>query len=404
MEYTMSNRLKMASFIMMAIGVIALVYSFVTDHAPEGVPQSEWHHMRFWANLLFNSFYFMGIAVGALFFIAVQYAAEAGWSVVVKRVFEAISSFLPYGAAGLVIVLLAATFHGNHLYHWLDSRLLDENSEHYDAIIAGKSAYLNPVFFWIRTLLYLGVWIYFMRWFRKTSLEEDLIGGTELYFKSRKMAAIFLVFFAITSSTSAWDWLMSIDTHWYSTMYGWLTFSGIWVSAMIVSIILVLYLKSQGYLKEVNENHLHDLSKWMFAISLLWCYLWFSQFMLIWYSNIPEEVLYYIPRLHEFKGFFLGTFFINFAFPFFILMSRDAKRQPLWTLPVAIVLFFSYWLNMYVVVYPGTVGEPLFGFPEVGLMIGFLGLFIFVVNKTLEKAPLIVKHHPFLEESKHIHI
>jgi hypothetical protein len=404
MEYKMSNRLRNASILMMIIGLVALVYSFVTDHAPQGVNHENWHHMRFWANLLFNGFYFTGIGLGALFFLAVQYAAEVGWSVVVKRVVEAVSQFLPYGAAVLVIVFLAATFHANHIYHWLDHSLIDPSSDKYDPIIAGKTAYLNPFFFWFRTLLYLGVWIYFMKWFRRASLEEDLVGGTEIYFKSRKMAAIFLVFFAVTSSTSAWDWLMSIDTHWFSTMYGWLTFAGIWVSAMIMIIITTLYLKDRGYLKEVNENHLHDLSKWMFAVSLLWCYLWFSQFMLIWYSNIPEEVVYYIPRLHEFKGFFLGTFFINFAFPFFILMSRDAKRQPLWTLPVAIVLFFSYWLNMYVFVYPGTVGEPLFGFGEIGVMIGFLGLFLFVVHKSLEKAKLIPVNHPFLEESKHIHI
>jgi hypothetical protein len=197
---------------------------------------------------------------------------------------------------------------------------------------------------------------------------------------------------------------MSIDTHWFSTLFGWYVFSGIWVSAMIFLMLFVIWLQNQGYLSFVNKSHLHDVSKWVFALSFLWTYLWFSQFMLIWYSNIPEEVTYYIHRLEHFKGLFFGVFLVNFAFPMIILMSRDAKRVIGYLLFVGALIFIGHWLDVYLMIMPGGVGHLHFGFMEIGMFIGFLGLFLFTVFNSLSKAPLLVKNHPFVEESKHLHI
>src|SRR5690606_5969387 len=182
-----------------------------------------------------------------------------------------------------------------------DPELYDPNSPHYDKIIAGKEAYLNQPFFWARTLVYLGVWTWFTMRFRKRSLLEDEVGGTDIHFKNVRDAAIFLVFFGFTSSTAAWDWIMSIDTHWFSTLFGWYVFSGMWISGMVVVTLLALYLRDKGLLPNLNDSHVHDLGKWVFAISFLWTYLFFSQFMLIWYSNIPEEVTYFEARIDHYK-------------------------------------------------------------------------------------------------------
>lgn len=420
MEFIFTKKSKITFAIFMAIGVISMIIGFGADDTA--------HHARFWSNILINGFFFFGISLGTLFFLALQYATEASYLTVLKRVFEGITQYMWVGAAVLIIFFASSSLHLNHIYHWMDAAATNEyviestigsdhpeyvsemtdgavENEHFDHIIAGKTAYLNQGFFWIRTLAYLGVWLFFVNLFRKRSLLEDQEGGTKIHFKNMVYSALFLVFFAYSSSAASWDWLMSIDTHWFSTLYGWYVFSGMWVSAMITIVLLTLYLKSKGYLKEVNKSHMHDITKWMFAISFLWSYLWFSQFVLIWYSNIPEEVTYYMTRIDHYTGLFFGMFAVNFIMPMVILMSRDAKRSIGYSLVVGLILFVGHWLDVYLLVTPGTVGNNWdFGLFEIGTFIGFLGLFLFTVFRSLAKAPLMVKNHPFLEESKHLHI
>jgi hypothetical protein len=404
LNYTFTSKGKTISFTLMAIGLIGIVYGFMTDH--------ETHGTRVWANILINSFFFLGMAVTATFMIAVNYAAEAAWGVALKRVFEAVSAFLPFGALALVIAIAAGSLHWHHIYHWMDSAVYDPQSPAYDEIIANKSGYLNQPFFWIRTLLYLAIWWMFQRLFVSRSREEDRLGGTEIHFKTIKSAAWFLVLFAVTSTTSAWDWIMSIDTHWFSTLFGWYTFSGMWISGVIMVTLFTLFLKSKGYLEQVNESHIHDMGKWMFAVSFLWSYLWFSQFMLIWYSNIPEEVTYYLNRIENFKWAFFGMFIINFAFPMLILMSRDAKRNIGFLTFVGVIIFLGHWIDTYILVMPGSLSNASggaefiwggFSWYEFAMMFGFLGLFLFVVQTALTKAPLMVKSHPYLGETLHHH-
>lgn len=391
--YTFSDKEKKLTYLMMGIGLLALIGSIATGAGAQ----------RIWGNLLIDGFFFFGIAIIAVFYIALMYAAEAAWGVVLKRVMEAVSCYLPYGIGLLLLVFLAGSLHLHHLYHWMNPDLFDPASEHYDEIIANKKAYLNLPFFWIRALLFVGVYYLCQRTFRKRSLEEDSSGGIELHKKNITTAAIFLVFFGFTSSVASWDWLMSIDTHWFSTLFGWYTFSGMWVTGSITITLLAYYLKNKGLLQEVNENHLHDMGKWVFAISMLWSYMWFFQLMLIWYANIPEEVTYYTARFADYKLLYFGMFFVNFAFPFFLLMDRDAKRSKFWVVTIGLIAFFGHWLDLYLMVTPGTMKtEGLIGLTEIGLLIGFLGLFAFVVLNALSKAPLVVKQHPFLEESLHL--
>lgn len=352
---------------------------------------------RLWSNLLINGFFFFGIALGALFYLGLHYATESGWGVVLLRVFEGISSAIWLGMAALLVVLLAATFGMNHIYPWMDSDIVNS-----DSLIYGKSAYLNKGFFWIRILAYFGVFGFFMLWFRKTSRKEDEEGGVEHHFKMYRRGALFLVFFAVFSSTMAWDIIMSIDTHWFSTLFGWYTFSGIWLSGMIMVMMVTLYMKSKGALEYVNENHIHDVGKWMFAISFLWSYLWFSQFMLIWYSNIPEEVTYFIARFEDYRYIFMGMFAVNFVLPMVFFMSRDTKRSAPYLIVIGLIIFIGHWFDVFCMVMPGTVfAEWEYGMLEIGMFMAFLGGFLLLVFKGLASAPLVQKNHPYLQESIH---
>jgi len=394
MNYTFNQKNKTIAFVLIAIGVISIAASFLT------------HSHQAWSNLLQNTFYFMTISLAGTFFLAVQYSAEAGWSVVLKRILEAMGAFLPFGAALMLIVFfgnyIAAHNGGHYLYHWLHEALYDPASAEYDKIIAGKSAYLNLPFFIIRMLAYFAIWIGFTQLFRKLSLKEDIEGGTANYLKAKRYAAIFLVLFAVTSSTAAWDFIMSIDTHWYSTLFGWYTFSGMFISGLAVMNFILVYLVKRGYMPWITEHHLHDAGKFMFAFSIFWTYLWFSQYMLIWYANIPEEVTYFMIRIEHYKGLFLANFFINFIAPFLLLMTRDAKRKLNLLMTISVILFIGHWIDIFLMVTPGVVKEHWhIGWMEIGTTLGFLGLFMFVVQNALTKAPLLREKHPLLQESLH---
>ena len=392
--FTIDKKAKNFSMALMAIGLIALIFGFVSN--PHGA----------WPALLFNTYFYLGISVFAVFFVALQYVAEAGWSIVLKRVPEAIMGALPVFSAIMLLIMIASIMHWNHIYHWLHDGIMDPASKHYDRIIAGKEPYLNATFFIIRTIVYLLGWNYFAKKLRSLSLLEDKQGGSDLHFRGVRTSAWFMVFFAVTSAMASWDWIMSIDTHWFSTIFGWYIFAE-WSAIGFTTIFLfTLYLKRQGYLQDVNENHIHDLGKWIFAFSLVWTYMWFSQFMLIWYANIPEEVTYYTARLEveNYKFLFWFSMLINFLFPIILLMSRDAKRNNSRLIFVSCVILVGHWLNSYLLVAPGTLGtHGHIGFAEVGMGVGFAGLLIYLTLNTLTKEPLETKNHPFLDESKHLH-
>jgi hypothetical protein len=377
----------------MGVGALSIILGFITDSH------------RAWPALLLNIFFFTAISLGALFFMAVQYASEAGWSAAIKRPIEAVASYLPIGSLFMLVFMILSVMHLNHIYHWMDSDLYDPASPHYDSIIAGKKAFLNGPFFLIRTIVYLAGWVLFWRAFMKKSDIEAQGLDVKNYKKSMSLAAWFLVFFAVTSSTSAWDWIMSIDTHWFSTLFGWYTFAGLFVSALTMITLVTLHLKSRGLLPEVNDNHIHDLGKFMFAFSVFWTYLWFSQFMLIWYSNIPEEVTYFQDRFANYNFIFILNLFLNFFFPFLVLMRRGAKRNYNLLFFVGIVILFGHWSDNFVMIMPGVMKEHWhFGWVEFGMLAGFLGLFLYRVLGTLASRPVNNPTHVFYQESVHHHI
>jgi Ni/Fe-hydrogenase subunit HybB-like protein len=202
----------------------------------------------------------------------------------------------------------------------------------------------------------------------------------------------------------SWDWIMSLDPHWFSTLFGWYVFAGMFVSGITMIALVTIYLKSRGYLEFVTDSHIHDLAKFMFGISIFWTYLWFSQFMLIWYSNIPEEVTYFVTRIEDYGGLFFGMVVLNFLFPILILMNSDYKRINWFVVMAGIAILVGHYIDVFVMIMPATVGESwFFGIPEISGVLFFGGLFIFVVFTALAKAPLLVKNNPFLKESRHFH-
>ena len=394
--FTITKNAKNLSMALMAVGLIALIFGFYTDaHAA-------------WPSLLFNTYFYLGISVFSVFFIAMQYVSEAAWSIVLKRVPEAIISFLPVTGIIMLIILVTSAMHfgGNHIYHWMEEGIMTKGSDNYDKIIAGKEAFLNTTFFLARSVVYILGWIYFGRKLKQLSLDEDKHGGLSYYKSGIKTSAWFMVFFAVTSSVASWDWIMSIDAHWFSTLFGWYVFAE-WAAIGFATILLItLYLKRLGHLENVNESHIHDLGKWVFAFSLVWTYMWFSQFMLIWYANIPEEVAYFTARLEveNYKFLFWFSMIINFVLPVVLLMSRDAKRHNSRLIFVSIIILIGHWLNSYLLVAPGTLNtHGHIGFTEIGIGLGFAGLLIHLTFKTLAKEPMEAKNHPLLDESKHLH-
>ena len=392
MEFKVTKKANKFTLSLIVIGLLFTVLGIATGYSD--------HHFltRFLSNGLINSFFFFSLALGSLFFLALQYATETGWYVAIKRVIEAIMGYLPYGIGFMVLVFLALTLtNGAHIYSWMDPETVA-----HDEMIQMKSSYLNPVFFWIRTIVYLGIYFLFWRGYKKRSLEEDRVGGTEIHFKNYKKGAAFLVFFAVFTNTSSWDWIMSIDVHWFSTLFGWYTFAGIWCSTMTTIVLLIIYLKKQGYLPKVNENHIQDVGKWVFATSFLWSYLWFSQYMLIWYANIGEEVIYYMVRIEHYKVLYFGMFIVNFAFPMLLLMSRDAKRNAGTLTVIGIIILLGHWMDVYIMISGGSMGaNAKIGFLEIGMLIFMAGLFIRIILNNLTKAPLTPVNHPFLDESIH---
>ena len=394
--YKISKNTHLLSLGLILIGVISTAYAFITDiHAA-------------WTSLLFNNYFFLGISIFAVFFVALQHVAEAGWSTAIKRVPEAIMTFLPYACAVMIFIVIAAILHWNHIYHWMEEGIMTEGAPNYDKIIAGKEAYLSPIFFLVRSIIYVTVWIYCAKRLRDISLQGDLEGGIgeKSYNKGITVSAWFIVFFAVSSSTASWDWIMSIDTHWFSTLFGWYIFSE-WSAIGFTTILLFcLFLKKQGYLEHLNESIIHDLGKWVFAFSIVWTYMWFSQFMLIWYANIPEEVTYFMERIElpNYRFLFWFSAAINFVVPTIMLMSRDAKRNTNLLITASITILIGHWINSYLLFAPGTLHDHgHLGFAELGMGLGFLGLFLFVVFRSLTTRSLEIKHHPFLEESKHLH-
>jgi len=352
-----------------------------------------------WAAVYVAALFFMLISLGALAFYAIQNAAQAGWSPVLFRVMEGISAYLLPGSIIFLLLLIAGTADLHHLFIWMDEEVVKT-----DHLIQGKTGYLNKAFFLIRAVIFLAGWNLYRYYARKNSIAQDDATDNTYYKKNFKAAAGFLVFFIITESIMSWDWIMSVDPHWYSTLFGWYVFASFIVSAVTVINLFTVYLKSRGYLEYVNTSHIHDLAKFMFGFSVFWTYLWFSQFMLMWYANIPEEVTYFVTRIEQYNLPFFGMLVLNFVLPILILINTDFKRLSWIIVMAGIIILCGHYLDFYIMIMPATVGDQWFiGAGEIGSVFFFLGLFIFVTFTALTKVPLLAKRNPYIEESKHFH-
>lgn len=389
-QFTVPAKQKTIAFVLMAIGIISLIVGFVMyKDNPE----------RVWANLLLDSVFFLGIIMASAFFMAAHYVAWGGWWIVLRRIPEAISSVLPVAAGILGLVLIF----GNHtLYEWTHAEVVSA-----DPILSDKTAYLNLPFFFTRFVFFLGILILLNWLMRKSSIKEDSTepGSLVEHKAGLKWGSLFLLFFAVYISVSAWDWLMSLDPHWFSTMFAWYAFASFWVSGISVITLVTIYLKRKGYLSFVTENHLHDLGKYMFAFTVFWTYLTYDQFMLIWYANIPEETIYFKERFMNYEFLFFAVWILNFIVPFFSLIRRDEKRKMKSLTIIAIIIICGHFLDYYMMVMPATVKSNYgFGILELGLPCFYIGLFLFLVFNYMAKRPLLAKNSPYLKESLNHHI
>lgn len=387
-QYQANPKVKTTSFIFIGIGLILFAVGAFLSH----------NSTRILANLLHNSLFFTLITLISVFFISFNYLANAGWSVAIKRIPEAISQVFPiFGVITLCLVLFILWTGRSDIFHWLD-----KDAVAHDELLKGKSGYLNVPFMSIRFICYFIVWILAAITLRKYSkLEDNMPAGSLKYFKkSRIVGTAFLVFFAVTISTSSWDWLMSIDPHWYSTMYGWYVFASAFVSGMSLIMLVVQYLRAHGYLKNVTDEHVHDIGKFMFAFSIFWTYLWYSQFMLIWYSNNPEETIYFRDRFDHYKVLFFLNLILNFVTPLLILMTRANKRNSGILIFMAIVILCGHWIDFYQMIMPGVIGASWkLGLMEIGLPLVFIGIIINRVFVHLGEVSLFPKNHPYVQES-----
>ncbi|MFT7196305.1 MAG: hypothetical protein ACI83W_000662 [Marinoscillum sp.] len=414
-KFEFTSKAKKNLFIFIGVGLLLTVIGIASlamgsGHHEEVSGEHAFHWIqRVYANLWINNVFFAGIALIGVLFFAIQYAAQAGWSVGVKRIPLSFGAWIPIAGVLMLVTFLVA----NHdLFHWTHSNLYGEGG---DEILKGKAAYFFypleggsfPFFYVFRMVLFFVVWFLLFNKLKNLAYKEDIEGGTEKWYQLRKLSAVFIIFFAVSSSMSAWDWVMSIDPHWFSTMFGWYNFASWWVSGLALTALIVVILKDEGYLSIVTQEHIHDLGKFMFAFSIFWTYIWFSQFLLIYYAHIPEETIYFVERWksEQYGTLFFLNLIVNFFFPFLVLMTRDAKRHSRFIKVVAPVIIVGHWLDFYLMITPGVLkGNGGFGFLELGLMFVYSGAFIFVVLNQLSKAPLYAKNHPMLEESLHHHV
>lgn len=395
-RFELPARLRTTSLALMGVGVLVLIIGAFAMLGGDHYAQT-----RFWLVLLQNSVFFVMVATASVFIQAAASLAQGGWIVMYKRIPEAIGHNVWIFGVIAAIVLLFVAFGldvdgHNPIYHWVHPEG--------DEVLEGKSAFLNKGMFAGFTIVTILLWSFFGRKFRSLSLAQENApkNSTKIYWTMVKWSAGFLLVYALTQmSTTPWMWIMSIDAHWYSTMFSWYTFASAFVSGMSMILLITVTLKKQGYMELVTKEHMHDLGKFMFAFSIFWTYVWFAQYMLIWYGNIPEETTYFKIRQHgPYALIWYSVFIINFIMPILILMSRPSKRNYFTVSFMAMVIIFGHWLDFYIMTMPGPLGAHwTLGWYELGIFAGFIGLFMFVVYNTLTKASLVPANHPLLKEA-----
>ncbi len=399
-RFKLTKKLQTISLILMLVGLVSGVATYMADTN------------RFWANILFSNYFFLILALGAAFWLALQYIAEAGWSAAFKRVPEAISCYLgPAFLFMLALVLLGLKY----IYPWANPEHLIPEFDKYaefKEILEVKEPYLNSGFFISRTIIFFVVWLLTTAILRKFSKkeDEDKANALKWFEKSRFFSKVHIFAFAVTFIFAGFDYLMSLEPFWYSTLFSIKELISGFFHASALIILMVYFLHKKGYYPFMNSSHWHDFSKYLFMGSILFAYAWYFQYMLIWYGNIPEEGEYYFLRRFHFSQFlFVLNIVINFFVPFIVLLPNKMAKNPKVLLIMSITILIGLFLDVYLSVFPPLVhtfqgvGEhthPVFGIYEVGIFLGFVGMFMFVVARNLAKRKTIIPvNHPYIEES-----
>ena len=378
------DKIKTTSTVCIFIGVVVFALSLAM-----GKGEQAWHAY------LLSYFYFILFPLGALFFISVHHCVKAGWSVGARRLAEAVTAYLPI-ACVLTLPLVVGAF---SLYDWLDPKYVAK-----DPILLHKAPYLNLPFFLVRLAVFFGGWIFFAKMLTGFSLRQDQDGDIKWTNRSAKYSVAFLLFFALSLSFFSVDLLMSLDAHWFSTIFGVYVFAGLFQSVFAVLILLSAWLILQEggkYKKWINENHLHDMGKFLFAATVFWAYIAFSQYMLIWYANLPEETTFFLPRS---KGAWavVSILLILFKFivPFLVLLPRQVKRKWSAMVPIASLILLMQFVDLYWLIYPHFDPDfPRFGYLEAGVFLFFLAVFVRSTLTFLQKHPPVPLKDPREAES-----
>ena len=379
---------------------------------------------RFFQAYLVTFMLFMGITLGSLFFVLLHHLTRAGWSAVIRRLAEGLATNSLWMLLLFAPLLYALLSPDIDLWPWADPAVTDHASPEFDAVIDGKSGYLNVPFFLIRAGIYFGVWILLSRYFFKLSVQQDTTGDVELSLRMMATSAPGMIAFALTLTFAAFDWLMSQDPHWFSTIFGVYYFADSVGSFLAVTIILVFFLQRSGRLTHaITTEHYHDLGKLLFAFSIVfWAYIAYSQYMLQWYGNIPEETAWWQARGSghpwpieyrgetfepgAWNGWSLFLFFGHFAVPFLAIISRIPKRRPGWLAVAAAWMLFMVWYDLFWLITPvfwpenpGFNGLPMFPVLEILLLIGFAGIYVAMFAARMRNVSLVAERDPRLGES-----
>lgn len=351
-----------------------------------------WDPERTWPNLLLVGYYTTMLTLAAVFFSATQRMTGARWSVGLRRMPEALMSGLPVVA----LILVAVFVFGRHtLYHWSHPGAFA-----HEPAIAGKAKYLQPELVGLRTVAFVALWSLFSFLFRSWSRRQDASPSESMpqHDRLQKMSTIFVILFAFSFTFASYDFIISLETTWFSTMFGVFMFAGAWQNAIAVVALITVLLWERGYLRpHVGEKQFHDVGKMLFAFSVFWAYIWTCQYLLIWYGNMPEEVTHYQSRTNGRWVYLFGlNFIINWVVPFLVLLSAKAKSTPRVLKGVACLIIFGHWLDLYMAIAPSVWKEPRFGIIEIALAAGGLSLVFFFTVRALTRAPLVPLHDPVM--------
>jgi hypothetical protein len=347
---------------------------------------------RAWGGYLMGFVYFVELGLAGGFFLTVLSLTGARWATALRRIPEAMTSALPVGA--LLGLGLIAGVHS--LYEWSHASVVAS-----DPLLAHKAGYLNWGFFAVRLALYFALWIALTRGMVAVSRRQDEDGDPRHARRLLMLAVCFLPVFALTFSLASVDWLESLEPHWFSTIYALGTLSSLGTSGLALCIVLAVYLRRGPLRGVLRADHLDDLGKIGIALALFWGYIWYCQYMLIWYTDMPEETPYYFLRAQGgWESVSAVNVLLNWAIPFFALMPRAARRNDGVLLRVAAVMLLGQALNLYMLVQPGLQGaRPLVGPFEIGPLVGAVALFVWLTLRALSQAPLVPVRDPHLTES-----